>query len=175
MRIVWPSFKLRSPGSLYSAASAGSMPAGGPAAAAVLLLPPLLLLPPPAATAAAGACARILSLWHCLAWSSNAALKSKASPRSANPSPRKAWRRVAGSSTRNTKFRLLSAAGSTATACVSGVNGHTANSSPVLPSSSRTSAQQPLTRTRSRPSNIWSATLQSPDMCPVEAGRGGIL
>jgi hypothetical protein len=60
-----------------------------------------------------------------------AAENSKASPRSSNPMPKNACRPVSGSCTLSTKYLLLSAAGSTATACVSGVKGHSAKSSPL--------------------------------------------
>jgi hypothetical protein len=63
--MVCPSLRLRSPGSLYSAAKAGScqLPPPGPAAAAVVGALPLPLL------AAVAWAATMLSRWHCLAWS----------------------------------------------------------------------------------------------------------
>eukprot|EP00755_Sulcionema_specki_P028566 Sspe_Gene.90184::Locus_61794_Transcript_1_1_Confidence_1.000_Length_1526::g.90184::m.90184 len=106
-----------------------------------------------------------------LLWSVMATLKSKASPRSLNPSPMKAC--LPRSSIRRTKYRLLSFTGSMHFCAFGPVcTGHSANTSPFS-STSRTVALSPLTSTLHFPVQM-RLFCQSAALCPPEA-IGGIL
>mmetsp|Transcript_30392 Transcript_30392/g.92830 ORF Transcript_30392/g.92830 Transcript_30392/m.92830 type:complete len:216 (-) Transcript_30392:57-704(-) len=120
------------------------------------------------ASALRSACA---SKRTCFTWSCNVTLKSNASLRSTKPMPRNACR--APSTTRITKYRLLSETGSTEISGFSLESGHVAKSEPLVGSSIRTLQCLPVATTRTRPVKMWLDFGQSWQRQPPAEGRGG--